>query len=321
MSILNIQNRTENWCTASVLSPLIEQPSARTLLASHLVGSSEHCSDSVEFELFWKGMRDYVHEHRGYKQNRGDYENRFLECFRRRFPSLRREVEDIGRFRSLKCHNYVADENSKGKLYDNLCNTEVDIVLQTRQHLCIGEARSEAAFGGDSKHILVHQLIRQYVMATILVELTGGGKTVVPFVVGDCREDLMRKQQVKFMIECGYLRESNVLSWTDLSEIPKGEVAKRFKALAERWVSETAHHSMMSNIVMHRSYQEIIGLGRDALRPILRELSIERNHWFWALRAISGEDPVPAADIGRFDEIRRAWLQWGRNRGLVDWEE
>lgn len=95
------------------------------------------------------------------------------------------------------------------------------------------------------------------------------------------------------------------------------DVETRFNDLAEKWASETAHHSMMSKIVLHRSYQEIIGLGRDALPLILKRLAVEPNHWFWALRAISGEDPVPAADIGRFDAMRHAWLQWGRNRGLV----
>ena len=91
----------------------------------------------------------------------------------------------------------------------------------------------------------------------------------------------------------------------------------RFNDLAEKWASETAHHSLMSSIVLHKGYQEIIGLGRDALPLILRRLSTEPNHWFWALRAISGEDPVPADDVGNFDAMRKAWLQWARDRGLV----
>ena len=73
----------------------------------------------------------------------------------------------------------------------------------------------------------------------------------------------------------------------------------------------------MASVIAHGSYQEIIGLGRDALPLILSRLSTEPNHWFWALRAIAGEDPVPAADAGKFDAMRQTWLQWGRNRGLV----
>lgn len=316
MAILNIENRTENWRTARVLAPLVEKPSARVSLASHLVGSAEQCGDSIELELFWKGMRDYIHECQG--QNEGDHATRFLALYHRRFPDLRQQVERRAGFQSLKDHNYViTDAQCKKKLYDNLRNTEVDIVLQTAKHLCIGEAKCSQRLAADSRHILVHQLIRQYVMAKILVELKGSDKEVVPFVVGDCREDLMKTRQVKFMIERDYLSKGNVLSWESLLAILGQDVETRFNDLADKWTSETAHHSMMSKVVLHRSYQEIIGLGRDALPLILKRLAVEPNHWFWALRAISGEDPVPAADIGRFDAMRHAWLQWGRNRGLM----
>ena len=131
--------------------------------------------------------------------------------------------------------------------------------------------------------------------------------------------------QIKFMIKMKYLSKRNVLSWNDLSEIlgtygtiPYGQDLERhFDDLAEKWMSETAHYSMMSSIVLHRSYQEIIGLGRDVLPLVLKKLSVQPNHWFWALRAISGEDPVPACDVGKFDAMRDAWLDWGRKQGLM----
>ena len=103
----------------------------------------------------------------------------------------------------------------------------------------------------------------------------------------------------------------------DVAEAAPPEIERRFNDLAEKWAAETAHHSSMSTIVLHGSYQEIIGLGRDVLPLILGRLSTDPNHWFWALRAIAGEDPVPAADVGKFDAMRQAWLQWGRSRGLV----
>ena len=316
MAILDIENRTESWRTARVLAPLVEKPGARISLASHLVGPEEQCDDSIELELFWKGMRDYTHECQD--QNQGDYATRILALYRHFFPSLREQIERCAGFQPLKDHNYViADDQRKRKLYDNLFNTEVDIVLQTAKHLCIGEAKCGQRLAADSRHILVHQLIRQYVMARILVELKGGDKKVVPFVVGDCRDDLMKTHQVKFMIEMGYLRECNVLSWENLLEILRQDVELRFSCLAEKWLSETAHYSMMSKIVLHSSYQEIIGMGRDVLPLILERLAVEPNHWFWALRAISGEDPVPDADVGRFDAMRDAWLQWGRKRSLT----
>ena len=325
MGILGIENRTENWRTARVLSPLVkEESSARVSLASHLVGSREQLGDNIEFELFWRGMRDYMDQRKRQEDpDKGRYEDLVLECYRSCFSHLRQKVECFSRFQDLKPHNYVADKKYKKKLYKNLLYTEVDIVLQTPRHLCIGEAKWKSPLDAKSDYVLVHQLLRQYVMARVLVALTDSHKDIIPFVVGDFTSK--PDQQVKFMLEMGYLRERNVLSWKDLSKIlgtektsPCGQdMERRFNDLAEQWKSETAHQSLMSNIVLHRSYQEIIGLGHDVLPLILKNLSVEPNHWFWALRAISGEDPVPAGDVGRFDAMRNAWLEWGRNRGLM----
>lgn len=219
MGILGIENRTENWRTASVLSPLVEKPSARVSLASRLVGSAERLGDDIEFELFWRGMRDYVKNlGEGRYMDRMDQKGIF-EYYVRCFGDLREKIERFYGFRGLDPHNYVADNEYKNKLYSNLLHTEVDIVLQTSQHLCIGEAKCGQSLGANSKHVLVHQLVRQYVMAKILVKLKGGNEKVVPFVVGDCRDKLFKTSQVKFMIEMSYLSDKNVLSWKGLREI------------------------------------------------------------------------------------------------------
>ena len=62
---------------------------------------------------------------------------------------------------------------------------------------------------------LVHQLIRQYVMARILVDLVGYEKKVVPFAVGGSR----RQEQVGFMLHKGWMEESNLLSWSDVEAL------------------------------------------------------------------------------------------------------
>ena len=85
MAILDIDNRTENWHTARVLAPLVEKPSARASLASYLVGQAEQCGDSVEFELFWKGIHDYIHERQD--QNDEDYATEFTALYRDCFPT------------------------------------------------------------------------------------------------------------------------------------------------------------------------------------------------------------------------------------------
>ena len=38
---------------------------------------------------------------------------------------------------------------------------------------------------------------------------------------------------------------------------------------------------------------------------------------FWALEAITGENPVPAADRGKVQKMADAWVAWGREQGLI----
>ena len=220
MSILGIKNRTGNWRTAKILSPLVNQQGARISLARHLVGVGEQLGDSIKFELFWEGMRDYIHQE---EPREGCYEDRLLKYYRECFPRLRKEIEGFGGFRQLKPKNYNDNDKWKQELYSNLRHTEVDIVLETPEHLCIGEAKCEARLGANSCDVLVHQLIRQYVMAKILVELTREStdkdREVIPLLVVDCLEELMKTAQVNFMIEKNWLSKRNVLSWNKLKRI------------------------------------------------------------------------------------------------------
>lgn len=97
----------------------------------------------------------------------------------------------------------------------------------------------------------------------------------------------------------------------------KSEIGERFHTLATRWYAETALLSSVSEMAMHPAYQEVIGLGRNAVPFLLRELQQQPRHWFWALRAITGEDPVPPDQRGKIREMTAAWLQWGREQGYV----
>jgi hypothetical protein len=96
---------------------------------------------------------------------------------------------------------------------------------------------------------------------------------------------------------------------------PLGSIAQ-FDDWARQWKSETRYVSSTSDMVLHPAYQRIIGLGPAAVPLILDELRREPNHWFWALKAITGEDPVPPADRGRLDRMTAAWLAWGQRAGF-----
>jgi hypothetical protein len=91
-----------------------------------------------------------------------------------------------------------------------------------------------------------------------------------------------------------------------------------FQALATKWREETGHLSSITKMVMHPCYQRIIGLGPDVLPILLNELGRQPDYWFWALRAITGEDPVAEEDAGNIPKMAEAWLEWGKQRGFID---
>jgi hypothetical protein len=96
----------------------------------------------------------------------------------------------------------------------------------------------------------------------------------------------------------------------------KGTLQKTFREHVERWKEDTEHYSSLSKMIIHPSYMRIMGMGPAALPLILRELKDRPDHWFVALNAITGLDPVPAKST--FDEAVSAWLTWGATQGLSD---
>jgi hypothetical protein len=95
------------------------------------------------------------------------------------------------------------------------------------------------------------------------------------------------------------------------------ELVERFRTLVDRWRKETAHISSISKLVMHPSYQRIIGMGPAVIPIILRELQRDPDYWFWALTSITGEDPVNPEDIGDIPKMAEAWLKWGRDHDYI----
>lgn len=96
-----------------------------------------------------------------------------------------------------------------------------------------------------------------------------------------------------------------------------GEDAKRakFAALAKQWKAARGPESTIARLSMHPAYQQIIGMGDTAVPLILAELEARPDHWFWALNAITGADPVPEADRGVMGKMTEAWLKWGVEHG------
>jgi len=41
------------------------------------------------------------------------------------------------------------------------------------------------------------------------------------------------------------------------------------------------------------------------------------GQWFWALKSITGEDPVSPEKRGRIRDMTQAWLRWGQEQGYL----
>lgn len=223
MGILGIDNRTENWKTVQHFHGLSD--AAKVALVRRLGEPEDTAAEEIGIELFWCGMRDYVKEH----EIEPSHIAKVYSCL---FPNLHECIRDFGRFGTrdepLKKSNYIVPDDPV-VLYRNVRNTEVDIVLETPDRIFIGEAKYESGLGADGSLVLVHQLIRQYVTARILVHLTGGKKTVVPFVVTEAKklESIQNTAQVKFMKaekknKEVWLPANNVLSWGEVNDIRFG---------------------------------------------------------------------------------------------------
>lgn len=96
---------------------------------------------------------------------------------------------------------------------------------------------------------------------------------------------------------------------------PAESIEERFQRLAAAWHQAVAHHSSSSVRYEHPAYREIIGMGPAVVPLLLRDLETNRRHWFAALKAITGANPVDPADAGKVVRMAEAWLRWGRENG------
>ena len=237
MGILGIENRTENWKTARYFAPFFSDEAARLQLAKRLGEPDVTQTGEVRLELYWRGMRDELHKRKHGKRKgeiggkNSDYFDALSEIYKEHFRGLREKVSKVSSgnnaFKELKEINYnESHRNFRTGLGDNLVNTEIDVVLDTPKCLFIGEAKDESGLGANGNIVLVHQLIRQHVMAKILVDFCEEKvkKEVCHFLVVEHakRKSIKNTEQVKFMVQERWLLERNILTWEDIQQIAKG---------------------------------------------------------------------------------------------------
>jgi hypothetical protein len=94
-------------------------------------------------------------------------------------------------------------------------------------------------------------------------------------------------------------------------------IRERFQRLSAEWKEQSRYLSNTAQMAMLTPYQRIIGMGLPVVPLILEELQREPDQWFWALEAITEQDPVPPEAAGKVQRMAQAWIEWGQQQGYI----
>ena len=98
---------------------------------------------------------------------------------------------------------------------------------------------------------------------------------------------------------------------------PNAADRARFESLAKGWKNASAFTSSATRIAAHPNYQEIIVMGAKAIPLILKDLQKGPDHWFIALKEITGKNPIPDGARGKLTEMAEAWIKWGEENCYI----
>jgi len=120
-------------------------------------------------------------------------------------------------------------------------------------------------------------------------------------------------------VDPDFANKVHTIGGATLSALPSNPppaLELEFRAHVSKWRKETQHTSSVTKMISHPSYLRIIGMGRDIIPLLMRELNEHKDHWLVALNAITGEDPAPEAS--NFNSAVEAWLAWGHEKGYLN---
>lgn len=93
-------------------------------------------------------------------------------------------------------------------------------------------------------------------------------------------------------------------------------VEVEFRRHVEQWRRETLVYSSIARKIAHPDYLAIIGMPKNVIPLLLRELAERPTYWFAALKALA-KDEQPPEEQSNFDAAVKAWLDWGKRRGYL----
>jgi hypothetical protein len=97
---------------------------------------------------------------------------------------------------------------------------------------------------------------------------------------------------------------------------PSANIKDEFERLAAEWHKAVGHHSSTTVRNNHPAYQKIIALGPAVVPLLLRDMEENCTHWSYALRQITGANPIPPSSAGNIPKMAEAWLGWAKDNGL-----
>jgi hypothetical protein len=133
----------------------------------------------------------------------------------------------------------------------------------------------------------------------------GERQTIVRWFYADVRKPLRNRKPIwKANVHSGS-RERR--SETDIT--------KMFWTVAHKWKRETAMSSIVYDKITNPYYMQIIGMGitfKDkVIKLILEDLKGGTEHWHYALKSITNQNPVPKGQVNNLKIVRESWLKWG----------
>ncbi len=138
-----------------------------------------------------------------------------------------------------------------------------------------------------------------------------------PFEFEDLLKQLTQTREIASLtVPYGFAH--TVVSILDAPPRSIESIREEFEELARDWEYESAPMSSAEDMAALPTYQRIISMGNVAVPWILERLKASPDYWFWALRCMTGEDPVPPGHTGSASLMAADWLEWGCSRGLVD---
>lgn len=96
----------------------------------------------------------------------------------------------------------------------------------------------------------------------------------------------------------------------------------RFKELKSN-LNNGPEPKTLADKAVNPAYQQIIGMGKEALPFIFKELDsgAELKYWLWALISITGTNPVPKQFRTEDKMACKYWITWAKNYGYLPIEE